>query len=352
MAVPANRVPVRVARGLKSALTANLADLYEGEVLYAKDEDQLYVVEGGVLVAMGADLSTSSIDALSDVDTTTLAPTDGQVLTWDNTAGQWEPADAAGGVTDGDKGDITVTASGATWTIDTDAVTTDKIASLAVTTAKMDLSGVVAGTYTRAAITVNNRGRVTGATAVPEPTVMELGDTAFVQTGGVRLGFWDTNQTNNVPAAQGEWSNPSYNELRIYTPDAEATDVLAAFNALPASGSIWVSPDGGDFVEWTYLSKGVSGSMLRFIDTNIDTWNSVYTTIEIYSTQPTFAPLADGDVIQYSTANSAWQPSGGSGLRSALGIGEYADDAAAGTGGVASGALYYNTTSSDYRLKA
>ena len=39
-------------------------------------------------------------------------------------------------------------------------------------------------------------------------------------------------------------------------------------------------------------------------------------------------------------------------LRTRLGIGEYVDDAAAGTGGVASGAMYYNTTSGDYRLKS
>ena len=35
----------------------------------------------------------SSIDDLSDVDTTTLAPTDGQVLKWDNAASKWEPGD-------------------------------------------------------------------------------------------------------------------------------------------------------------------------------------------------------------------------------------------------------------------
>jgi len=39
-------------------------------------------------------------------------------------------------------------------------------------------------------------------------------------------------------------------------------------------------------------------------------------------------------------------------LRATLGIGEYVDDAAAGVGGVSSGALYYNTTASEYVLKS
>lgn len=66
----------------------------------------------------------------------------------------------------------------------------------------------------------------------------------------------------------------------------------------------------------------------------------------------TVAP-SDGQVLSWDNANSQWEPSDlqGGAVRTALGIGEYADDAAAGTGGVASGALYYNTTSSDYRLK-
>jgi hypothetical protein len=42
-------------------------------------------------------IGSLSIDALSDVDTTSVAPTDGQVLTWDNSASQWEPATVSGG---------------------------------------------------------------------------------------------------------------------------------------------------------------------------------------------------------------------------------------------------------------
>lgn len=42
-------------------------------------------------------IGSLSINALSDVDTTSVAPTDGQVLAWDNAASQWEPATVAGG---------------------------------------------------------------------------------------------------------------------------------------------------------------------------------------------------------------------------------------------------------------
>ena len=42
----------------------------------------------------------------------------------------------------------------------------------------------------------------------------------------------------------------------------------------------------------------------------------------------------------------------GTALRTALGIGEYDDDAAAGVGGVASGELFYNKTATAYVLKA
>ena len=42
-----------------------------------------------------ANINSESIDELSDVDTSTVAPTDGQALLWDNAASKWEPGDVA-----------------------------------------------------------------------------------------------------------------------------------------------------------------------------------------------------------------------------------------------------------------
>ena len=51
MPTPSNRTAVRIARGTYSNLNSSVADINEGEICYATDQDKLYVKESGALVS-------------------------------------------------------------------------------------------------------------------------------------------------------------------------------------------------------------------------------------------------------------------------------------------------------------
>ena len=56
MPTPATRTPIKIARGSYSNLNSSIDDLQQGELVYATDQDSLYVKEGSSLISVSTGL--------------------------------------------------------------------------------------------------------------------------------------------------------------------------------------------------------------------------------------------------------------------------------------------------------
>lgn len=93
--------------------------------------------------------------------------------------GTWAaPPSGSGGVSDGDKGDITVTGSGATWTIDPAAVTYAKIQNVSATDKLLGRSTAAAGPVEEIACTAAGRALIDDADAAAQRTTLGLATVA------------------------------------------------------------------------------------------------------------------------------------------------------------------------------
>jgi hypothetical protein len=123
---------------------------------------------------------------------------------------EWADESGGGGVTDGDKGDITVSASGATWTIDNGAVTATKIASDAVTTTKI-ANGAVNNNRLANMANGTIKGRNAGTTGTPQDlTGTQVTALLDVFTPSLKgLVPASGGGTTNFLRADGTWAAPT-----------------------------------------------------------------------------------------------------------------------------------------------
>jgi hypothetical protein len=185
-----------------------------------------------------------TVDGLRGRTVAATAPTAGQALVWNDSLQQWEPGSASGGVTDGDKGDILVSGSGATWTIDTDAVTDDKLresAALSVigrsansTGNPADIAAATDGHVLRRSGTSLGFGQVaTAGIADDAVTLAKIENIANARLLGNSSGL--TQSPNQISVTSPLLINTSSNVLEFIAPGSDGQVYYRASSALATS---------------------------------------------------------------------------------------------------------------------
>jgi hypothetical protein len=245
----------------------------------------------------------SSVVADSTTDTLTLVAGTNVTITTNATTDTITIAASSGGISDGDKGDITVSASGATWTIDNDAVTYAKIQNVSATDKLLGRSTAGAGDVEEITCTAAGRALLDDADAAAQRTTLGLGTAAT------------TASTDYATAAQGTKADSALQPAAIGTTvqayDAQLADVagLTPTNdgVIIGNGTNFVVESGATLKTSLGLTIGTDIQAYDVDTAKLDvaqSWTAQQTFKELKDTVHT---ITDGAAFEIDPANGSIQ---------------------------------------------
>lgn len=206
-------------------------------------------------------------------------------------------ANLSAGVADGDKGDITVSSSGATWTIDNDVVTYAKMQNVSATDRLLGRSTSGAGDVEEITCTAYARTILDDADAAAARSTLGLGTIATVAApSGTVVGTSDTQTLTNKRVTKRVGTTASSSTP---TPNADANDVYTV-TAL-AAGATFGAPSGTPTDGQSLIIRVKDNGTARTL-----AYNAIYRAIGV--TLPTTTVISKTIYLGciYNSADTKW----------------------------------------------